>query len=124
MVLVEVVLCPSFKSDWELSESQLARGSYVGNELVLGVGIDLGHIMDGESTTIAAGESELDQAWILPGVHSVKTIGAPSAFSSRHGAGAHFLMCDATVRFIADYVDQKTLQALGTPNGRDVAGAF
>lgn len=122
--LLEVVLCPSFASEWKLEPSGLARLSYRGNGEVLDGGMDLANVLDGESTTVIAGETTLAQSWIEPGTATLTTPPNQGDFGSRHTQGAHFLMCDGAVRFIADNVDSNTFRALGTANGGDIVGDF
>ncbi|QDU39566.1 hypothetical protein Mal4_39110 [Maioricimonas rarisocia] len=123
-MLLEVVLCPSFASEWKLQPSGLARLSYRGNADVLDGGMDLANVLDGESTTVIAGETTIDQSWLEPGTATLTAPPNQGDFGSRHTQGAHFLMCDGAVRFIADNVDGTTFRALGTANGGDVVGSF
>jgi hypothetical protein len=43
---------------------------------------------------------------------------------SAHPGGAHFAMCDESVRLLSYSLDQQTLLALGTRNGGEVSGDF
>jgi len=43
---------------------------------------------------------------------------------SRHQGGAHFAMCDGSVRFLSYSIDGETFLALGSRDGREVAGEF
>ncbi len=45
-------------------------------------------------------------------------------FGSRHAAGAHFLFCEGSVRFIGDNVEPETFQALFTPAGQEAFSDF
>ncbi|MGC1272607.1 MAG: DUF1559 domain-containing protein [Planctomycetaceae bacterium] len=123
---LEVFLCPNFAKakEWQLKPSGFARSSYPGNIELLGDGIDLANVLDGESMTIVAGETTDDRSWIEPNTAAVA--GGPNSgpFSSRHPSGANFVLCDGSVRFITDTVDPVTFTALGTPNGGDVVGEF
>lgn len=44
--------------------------------------------------------------------------------SSRHTGGAQFTLCDGSVRFISENVDQGTYQALGSKAGGEVIGEY
>ena len=48
----------------------------------------------------------------------------PDTFYSLHIGGAHFLLCDGSVRFISSYVDGKTYQDLATIAGGEKPGDF
>lgn len=41
-------------------------------------------------------------------------------FSSHHGGGAHFVLCDGTVHFIQAHIDLNLFQSLATINGGEV----
>jgi prepilin-type processing-associated H-X9-DG protein len=45
-------------------------------------------------------------------------------FGSDHAGGAHFALCDGSVRFVADTIDPATLAALGTTDGGEVIHDF
>lgn len=122
--LLEVALCPSFASEGQLESSGLGRLSYRGNTDVLDGGMDLANVLDGESTTVIAGETTADQSWIEPGTAALTAPPNQGDFGSRHAQGAHFLMCDGSVKFISDNVAGETFRALGTANGGDVVGDF
>lgn len=49
------------------------------------------------------------------------SFGSTQCFSSRHVGGAYFVMGDGAVRFVTEHIDGKVFEALGTPNGQDVA---
>ncbi len=45
-------------------------------------------------------------------------------FRSSHVGGAHFLLCDGSVRFVSENLDYRTYQNLGTRNDGKVIGEF
>lgn len=47
-----------------------------------------------------------------------------AAARSRHTGGVHVLMGDGTVRFVSNYINLGTWQALGTMDGSEVIGEF
>jgi prepilin-type N-terminal cleavage/methylation domain-containing protein/prepilin-type processing-associated H-X9-DG protein len=47
-----------------------------------------------------------------------------AAFSSRHAGGAHVLMSDGAVRFVAERLDPQVWEALGTRAGGETIGSF
>ena len=118
-VILKVFLCPSHSAAPRLP-SQFGRSNYRGSAALFTTGMPLTDVQDGESQTIAAGETTDDLGWALPGTGS----GSGGGFASAHSGGVHYVMCDGAVRFISNQVDQKTLAALFTPAGRDVVGEF
>ncbi len=46
------------------------------------------------------------------------------AARSRHPGGVNLLLCDGSVRFVADSVDAETWHAIGSRNGGEVLGEF
>lgn len=84
-------------------------------------------IRDGTSNTLLAGDAAGNyRPWGHPanvrdpavGVgKSPEGFGGPPAYG-----GAQFLMCDGSVRFIANNVDRKVIAALGTPAGGETNG--
>ena len=46
------------------------------------------------------------------------------SFASMHVGGGHFLMCDGTVRFVSENIDQGTYWALASINGQETVGEF
>ncbi len=116
--------CPHFNKEPRLS-NDFGRSNYIGNGDIFNYQFELADVYDGESNTIMVGETLNDHAWALPGVGSCST--APNgggSFGSKHTGGANFVMCDGSVKFISESVDQATFQALGTTEGREVIGEF
>lgn len=123
-VVLDVLLCPSHSAEGQLS-SGFARSNYIGTADLFDEPTDLAHVLDGESMTLAVGETISDQAWALPGTADCSaTPNAGGRFSSQHSGGAYFVMCDTSVRFLSDGIDAGTFQALCTPNGNEPVGEF
>jgi len=117
--------CPSDSASELLEPSEFGRSNFLGNSNLLATGMDLADVSDGESKTVAAGETLTEQGWALPGTATFNLPpngGGP--FGSPHRGGAHFVMCDGAVRFISNQVDPATFKALGTPRGGDMVGEF
>jgi len=123
--ILSVFRCASDIASDQLEPSAFGRSNFIGNSGLLGTGMDLADVSDGESMTVAAGETITDQGWALPGTG---TLDAPpnggGRFGSPHSGGAHFVMCDGAVRFISSHIDASTFKALGTPRGKDLVGEF
>jgi hypothetical protein len=101
------------------------------------------HITDGQSNTVIVGERGLreDNPWgygicswgtrdgwlsMEKGIQPGDGI-RPSHdfhFWSYHPGGAHFILGDASVRFISDSTDLITLQALATINGEEIVSDY
>jgi len=104
------------------------------------------NIADGTTTTILVGELSWDKAesylaWTR-GCESNACAGAKSvqasinsrpfsgsdrnwvSFGSNHPGGAQFVMCDSSVRFIAELVDFNTYKALASRKGKETVGDY
>lgn len=104
-------------------------------------------IVDGTSNTFMVGERSINSAaGIWAGVLSNELVNdavtdcafgheinaSKRAFSSRHGKGAYFLLCDTSVKFISQSVNSQsktgrgmgTFQRLSSRNDRQVVGEF
>lgn len=69
-------------------------------------------VLDGESTTIALGETSTDHAWALPGTGSCdKVPNSGGRFSSEHVGGAYFVFCDGPVKFLSTHIDRAMFRA-------------
>jgi prepilin-type N-terminal cleavage/methylation domain-containing protein/prepilin-type processing-associated H-X9-DG protein len=120
-----VFRCPSHFADPELAGSLFGRTDYLGSANVFSKAMQLTDVSDGESNTIAVGETITDQAWALPGTGSCSSPpNAGGRFGSAHSGGAHFVMCDGAVRFINSLISPSTFQALGTPRGGEVVEGY
>jgi prepilin-type N-terminal cleavage/methylation domain-containing protein len=122
--VLPVFRCPSDSGSDRLTPSGFARSNYRGNGDLLSEPTDLSHVIDGESNTIAVGETVADHAWALPGTGTCDAPPNGGSFSSPHSGGVHFVLCDASVRFLGDSIDRGVFRALGTPQGNDIAGNF
>lgn len=102
-------------------------------------------IRDGASRTLMVGERKTDLAkgwqstWVgmVPGGRDAfqrilgavdhvpnDPVGHFDDFSSQHTGGAHFVLGDGSVTFIAETIDSSTYQALGTINKNEILGEF
>lgn len=112
-----VFFCPSFPGPHQLSNGY-GRSNYRGSKEVLSTRIQFTDIVDGESNTVAIGESMQDNGWALPGTGDGSALpNRGGIFGSSHSGGANFLICDGSVRFISDNFDAATFQALFTTAG-------
>jgi hypothetical protein len=123
-VVLPVFRCPSHYADGQLEPSKFGRSDYLANGGVFTKAMSLADITDGESATIAVGETTSDQAWALPGAATCDSAPNNGRFGSEHVAGANFVLCDGSVRFITNIINPATFRALGTPRGKDVVGDF
>jgi prepilin-type N-terminal cleavage/methylation domain-containing protein len=123
--VLDVFICPSFSGPNPVPSSGLGRSNVLANGELLGEPMELTDVIDGESNTIAVGETAEDHAWATPRIGNCQSPpNGGGRFGSAHSGGAHFVLCDAAVRFIHDTVDAATFQALGTPAGNETIGDF
>ena len=122
--VLEVFRCASYSGTDRLEPSQFGRSNYLGTSDLFTEPTDLADVLDGESQTIAVGETTRDHAWALPGTGSCSAPPNSGDYGSRHPGGVHVVMCDASVRFISDTIDAAIFSALGTPHGNEAVGAF
>jgi|GEM_PF-3286599 len=123
-VVLPAYLCPQFQREPLLS-SGVARTNYLGTTALFSKRSAMSDVIDGESATIAMGESRRDQGWAQPGLGSCGS--GPNqggAYGSLHGTGANFVMCDGSVRWISDSINAATFQALETIAAGDQVGEF
>ena len=117
-VVLTAFLCGSFSGPDRLQPSKFARSNFLGTENLFSGPTSLTEVHDGDSTTLAVGETTTDQAWALPAIGSTRSPpNGGGEFSSPHVAGAHFLMCDGAVRFIKSSIRPSVFRALGTIKG-------
>jgi hypothetical protein len=83
--------------------------------------VDITDITDGTSQTVMIGEiTDAEILWTKPediDVAKHPKVGDRMGFSSDHRGGAHFLVSDGSVRFVAESVPQATIEALYTRDG-------
>jgi prepilin-type N-terminal cleavage/methylation domain-containing protein len=133
-----------------LPSRKLATGNYCGSNGVLRElsAVRLAEILDGTSNTFLVGErvnqpdtgfGAFTSGWYghlantvdyFPNSISHLEVTAfipinlsrdfPGCFSSHHGPGALFLMCDGSVHFIQETIDGAAYQALGTRKGGEI----
>ena len=60
----------------------------------------------------------------LASLRASTPIDRPDCFSSAHAGGAHFLLCDGSVRFITENIDLPTYENLGSKADGQVLGSF
>ena len=121
--VLPVFRCPSDTGSEQLG-SGFGRSNYLGTSGMFSQTMTLTDVIDGQSQTIAVGETITDHAWIQPGIGSSAPPNSGGSYGSQHSSGAHFLLCDGAVKFIGDNVDAGTLNSLFTPAGRDQVGEF
>lgn len=117
-------ICPSFSGKKHILQN-FGRSNYLGTSELFSEENLLTDIHDGESNTIAFGETLNDHAWALPGLGMCdSTPNSGGSYSSMHTEGANFVMCDGAVRFITQNIDPETFQALCTLAGNETVGDF
>jgi prepilin-type processing-associated H-X9-DG protein len=123
--ILPVFRCASDTGTEQLEPSRFGRSNFRGTAELFADPTDLADVLDGESNTIAAGETSTDHGWALPGTGTCNVPpNAGGSFSSRHEGGANFVMCDGSVRFISDTIDRPTFMALATIQGNEPVGEF
>ncbi|WP_417388213.1 DUF1559 domain-containing protein [Gimesia sp.] len=132
---------------WKCNSGAGVRPTSVGNGILFAISrIKMRDIIDGASNTLMVGEvtgslsssglngnsyTGYDVFDTSNGINSIDTVPGggsfafrPQGFSSFHVGGAHFVLGDGSVRFISENIDQGTLSAITTRNGREVVGEF
>ena len=124
-VILPVFLCPSHSALPRLATSQFGRSNYIGTADLFTTGMALTDVQDGESNTLAVGETISDQGWALPGTGTCDSPpNGGGRYGSQHSGGAHFVFCDGAVRFISNQINAATFKALGTPRGGEAVGEY
>ncbi len=122
--VIAVFLCPTLAAEERIA-SGFGRSAYRGNRELFFKKTRPTDVHDGESATIACGETDADHAWALPGLGTASDLpNSGGAFGSRHVGGANFVMCDGSVHFLAETIETTTFTALCTKAARDVVGQF
>jgi len=121
---LDAFLCASAGADSpQLPGNNFARSNYLGTSDLFALRTTYELVRDGESNTIAIGDTITDHAWALPRTGSSGTPPNGGDFGSRHPGGAQFVFCDASVKFISDGIDPLVFQALCTiDGGENVSG--
>ncbi|MFV0443839.1 MAG: DUF1559 domain-containing protein [Planctomycetaceae bacterium] len=121
---IPVLWCPSYPKVEEPTLSGESRTSYLGSEGLFSKRMTLSDVIDGESQTLAFGETTAEQGWSQPGLGT--SGGGPNqgSFGSYHPGGVQIVLCDGQARFVSDSVDANAFVALCTPQGRDVVGGY
>jgi len=115
--LVNLFLCPTLVSKG-MTVLELGRGTYLGTNQLFPWKVANKQIRDGNSNTIAMGETLLEHAWVLPGTaEAIPPGGEDGFFGSRHPGGANFVLCDGSVHFISEEIDPEVFVALCTIDG-------
>ena len=119
-----VLACPSFPDADSSAANGGGRTTYLGTEDLFSKRRTLSDVIDGESNTLAFGETTGDQAWAWPGLGSCG--GGPNrgSFGSYHSGGAQFVFCDGKARLLSESIDLQVFQALCTPQGGEAVGSF
>jgi len=123
--ILVVFRCSSDPALPRLAPSKFGRSNYLGTENLFTTATQLTDVQDGESNTLAVGETITDQGWALPGTGSCTTPpNGGGRYGSQHSGGAHFVLCDGAVRFISNQINASTFQSLATPAGHEPIGDF
>ncbi|REJ71961.1 MAG: DUF1559 domain-containing protein [Planctomycetota bacterium] len=107
-----------------------ALSHYAGNEKVLLPDSELSirDVTDGTSNTIVAGEVASgyvpwgDPSNVRDPANGINA--GPAGFGSQSPGGCNMLLMDGSVRFVSENIDAATLEALSTPDGGEMVGAF
>lgn len=118
---LEVFLCPAINN--KAQKGGLGPRNYSGTSNLFSTVKIYDDIRDGESNTIAMGEGA-GGSWVLPGLASGSPPSEGGSFGSRHGGGANFVFCDASVHFIREDIDPAVFAALCTIDGKEAVSGW
>ena len=121
---VPVLWCPSYPEVEAPTAGGESRTAYLGSESLFSKRMTLSDVIDGESQTLAFGETMNEQAWSEPGLGTPGGGPNQGSFGSYHAGGVQIVLCDGQARFVSDSVDSRTFAALCTPQGREILGEY
>ncbi len=121
---VPAFLCPAIGGEGKMV-LELGRGTYLGTNHLFPWRVANEKIRDGNSNTIAMGETLMEHAWVLPGTaEAIPPGGEDGFFGSRHAGGANFVLCDGSVHFISEAIDSEVFVALCTIDGGETVSGW
>jgi prepilin-type N-terminal cleavage/methylation domain-containing protein/prepilin-type processing-associated H-X9-DG protein len=121
---ISVLACPSFPDSDSPAVNGGGRTTYLGTDGLFTKRLTLSDVIDGESNTLAFGETTGDHAWAWPGLGSCGSGPNRGSFGSFHSGGAQFVFCDGKARLLSDSIDLEVFQALCTPQGGEAVGSY
>jgi prepilin-type N-terminal cleavage/methylation domain-containing protein len=119
-----VLWCPSYPEVEALTPSGDTRTTYLGPTELFTKRRSFDDILDGDSQTLAFGETRRVQGWSSPGLGAAGAGPNRGDFGSHHSGGVQVVLLDGQARFVSDTVDAATFSALCTPQGRDIVGNY
>jgi prepilin-type N-terminal cleavage/methylation domain-containing protein/prepilin-type processing-associated H-X9-DG protein len=103
------------------TSNTLALGEIVGN----GPGTFSGHFWSTwNGMDVHNGLNYPNRLSGFPSIGVPSTWGANNGFASFHTGGVNFVMCDGSVKFLSQNIQQATLSALATRAGNDIPGDY
>jgi prepilin-type N-terminal cleavage/methylation domain-containing protein/prepilin-type processing-associated H-X9-DG protein len=117
---LEVFMCPSLGKKPRSGSGPGGQSNYIGNSNLFSKLTIYDDIRDGESNTIAMGETTSGHSWAMPRLAAAAPPSEEGTYGSRHGGGANFVFCDASVHFISEEIDPVVFTALCTIDGKEV----
>jgi prepilin-type N-terminal cleavage/methylation domain-containing protein len=121
---IPVLECPSHPQQGEPTATGEGRTFYLGTSELFTRPMTFSDIIDGDSQTIAFGETRQEQSWSRPGLGTCGGGPNQGSFGSHHPGGVQIVLCDGQARFVGENVDSAVFAALCTPQGRDLVGDF
>lgn len=119
---IPVLICPSFPEGDSLTPEGAGRTTYLGTRDLFSRRMSLTDVIDGESHTLAFGETKGQQAWAWPGLGDCSQLNQ-GAFGSYHPGGVGFVFCDGKAQLLNASIDPQVLQGLCSPQGRETGGS-